>query len=123
MEKEIPLHHTLKPILDGYLDSSGLRARPDSPLLLAARGKTGELTGRAIDHLAAWTMFRRPLKNVLLPMIRSEQRVSRIFWKVEAGLEVAQRIAGHARGRIASVYDCCGQKVVLEEMERIRFRD
>jgi site-specific recombinase XerD len=39
-EKEIPVHHKLEAILDSYLDASELRNRPDSPLFLAARGKT-----------------------------------------------------------------------------------
>jgi integrase len=33
-------------------------------------------------------------------------------------LEVAQRIAGHADSRTTKLYDCRGQKVLLEDMER-----
>ncbi len=36
-------------------------------------------------------------------------------------LEVAQRIAGHADSRTTKLYDRRGQKVLLEEMERIRY--
>jgi hypothetical protein len=36
-------------------------------------------------------------------------------------LEAAQRIAGHANSRTTKLYDRRGQKVVLEDMERIRY--
>jgi integrase/recombinase XerD len=37
-------------------------------------------------------------------------------------LEVAQRITGHADSRTKKLYDRRGQKVLLEDMERIRIR-
>ena len=39
----------------------------------------------------------------------------------EGTLEVAQRIAGHADSRTTKLYDRRGQKVLLEDMERIRY--
>ena len=36
-------------------------------------------------------------------------------------LEVAQRIAGHADSRTTKLYDRRGQKVLVEDMERIRY--
>jgi len=36
-------------------------------------------------------------------------------------LEAAQRIAGHADSRTTKLYDRSGQKVLLEDMERIRY--
>jgi integrase/recombinase XerC len=36
-------------------------------------------------------------------------------------LEAAQRIAGHAHSRTTKLYDRRGQKVLLEDMERIRY--
>jgi len=36
-------------------------------------------------------------------------------------LEVAQRIAGHADSRTTKLYDRRGQKVLLEDMKRIRY--
>jgi hypothetical protein len=38
-----------------------------------------------------------------------------------ARLEAAQRIAGHADSRTTKLYDRRGQKVLLEDMERIRY--
>jgi site-specific recombinase XerD len=39
----------------------------------------------------------------------------------EGTLEVAQRIAGHANSRTTKLYDRRGQKLLLEDMERIRY--
>jgi hypothetical protein len=36
-------------------------------------------------------------------------------------LEVARRIASHADGRTTKLYDRGGQKVLLEDMERMRY--
>jgi len=36
-------------------------------------------------------------------------------------LEAAQRIAGHADSRTTKLYDRRGQKVLLEDMERLRY--
>jgi hypothetical protein len=47
------------------------------------------------------------------------QRGSR-FLENGGNLEVAQRIAGRADSRTTKLCDRCGQKVPLEDMERIR---
>jgi integrase/recombinase XerD len=124
-EKEIPVHHHLEAILDRYIDAAGLRDQPESPLFLAARGKTRELTHRGVDRVAAWMMIKRRLKDAGLPTLYSNHsfRAAGITNFLENGgnLEVAQRIAGHADSRTTKLYDRRGQKVLLEDMERIRY--
>ena len=41
--------------------------------------------------------------------------------RVSPELHSAQRIAGHADSRTTKLYDRRGQKVLLEDMERIRY--
>jgi site-specific recombinase XerD len=124
-EKEIPVHHKLESIMDRYLEAASLRDQPDSPLFLAVRGKTRELTHRGIDRVAAWMMVKRRLKAAGLPTLYSNHsfRAAGITNFLENGgnLEVAQRIAGHADSRTTKLYDRRGQKVMLEDMERIRY--
>lgn len=92
---------------------------------MAARAKTHELTDRAIDRVAAWMMVKRRLKNAGIPTIYSNHsfRAAGITNFLENGgnLEVAQRIAGHADSRTTKLYDRRGQKVLVEDMERIRY--
>jgi hypothetical protein len=45
----------------------------------------------------------------------------RIFWKMMGHLKPLSEIAGHADSRTTKLYDCRGQKVLLEDMERIRY--
>jgi len=43
------------------------------------------------------------------------------FLENDGTLEAAQRIAGHTDSRTTKLYDRRGQKVLLEDMERIRY--
>jgi hypothetical protein len=44
-----------------------------------------------------------------------------IFSRNDGTLEAAQRIASHADSRTTKLYNRCGQRVLLEDMERIRY--
>jgi site-specific recombinase XerD len=124
-QKEIPVHHKLEEILDEYLDASGLKNQPEAPLFPIALGKTRELGTRAITRIDAARMLKRRLKEAGLPDAFSPHsfRATGITNYLENGgtLEVAQRIAGHADSRTTKLYDRRGQKVLLEDMERIRY--
>jgi integrase/recombinase XerD len=92
---------------------------------LAARGRIRELNDHAIDRVAAWMMVKRRLKNAGIATIYSNHsfRAAGITNFLENGgtLEVAQRIAGHPDSRTTKLYDRRGQKVLVEDMERIRY--
>jgi integrase len=91
------------------------------------------LTERAIDDRAfppvvctdAADMLKRRLKQAGLPAHYSPHsfRATGItnFLENDGTLEAAQRIAGHADSRTTKLYDRRGQKVLLEDMERIRY--
>jgi hypothetical protein len=46
---EMPAHHKLEAFLDEYLRAAGIGADEKSPLFRSARGRTGELTGEAMQ--------------------------------------------------------------------------
>ena len=124
-EKELPVHHKLEEILDQYLKATGLDKEPESPLFPAALGKTGKLSRRPLVRTDAADMLKRRLKQAGLPAHYSPHsfRATGITNFLENGgtLEVAQRIAGHADSRTTKLYDRRGQKVLVEDMERIRY--
>jgi integrase/recombinase XerD len=70
-------------------------------------------------------MVKRRLKDAGLPTLYSNDsfRAAGITNFLENGgnLEVAQRIAGHADSRTTKLYVRRGQKLLLEDMERIRY--
>jgi integrase/recombinase XerD len=70
-------------------------------------------------------MLKRRLKDAGLSDVFSPHsfRATGITNFLENGgtLEVAQRIAGHADSRTTKLYDRRGQKVLVEDMERIKY--
>ena len=69
--------------------------------------------------------FRYLLLPVLSPWVPALyyklRPVNPNFLENDGTLEAAQRIAGHADSRTTKLYDRRGQKVLLEDMERIRY--
>ena len=124
-EKELPVHHKLEEILDKYLKVTGLGSEPGSPLFPAAARKAGELSRRPLARTDAADMLKRRLKQAGLTAHYSPHsfRATGItnFLENDGTLEAAQRIAGHADSRTTKLYDRRGQKVLLEEMERVRY--
>jgi site-specific recombinase XerD len=124
-EKDLPVHHKLEELLDEYLEETGLGSEPGSPLFPAALGKTGKISRRPLVRTDAADMLKRRLKQAGLPAHYSPHsfRATGItnFLENDGTLEAAQRIAGHADSRTTKLYDRRGQKVLLEDMERIRY--
>ena len=124
-EKEIPVHHKLEEYLDAYLKAAKLSEQLASPLFRSTRGKSRELGIDGLSRKDAWAMLKRRLRNAGLSTIYSNHsfRAAGItnYLENDGTLEVAQRIAGHADSRTTKLYDRRGQKVLLEDMERIRY--
>ena len=126
-EKEIPVHHKLEEVLDVYLARAGLGNAPDTPIFQSARRrkKKRTLSGRPLSRTDAAAMVRRRVQHAGIAGRFSPHsfRATGITNYLENGgsLEVAQRIAGHADSRTTKLYDRRGQKVLLEDMERIRY--
>src|SRR5271169_4574553 len=123
--KRFLLRYKLEELLDQYLKASSLEKEPHSPLFPAALGKTGKLSRRPLVRTDAADMLKRRLKQAGLPAHYSPHsfRATGItnFLENDGTLEAAQRIAGHADSRTRKLYDRRGQKVLLEDMERIRY--
>ena len=85
----------------------------EAPLFPAALGKTGKLSRRPLVRTDAADMLKRRLKQAATGITN--------FLENDGTLEAAQRIAGHADSRTTKLYDRRGQKVLLEDMERIRY--
>jgi hypothetical protein len=56
-----------------------------------------------------------------IPPTPSELPVVTNFLENGGSLEVAQRIAGHADSRTTKLYDRRAEKLLVEDMERIRY--
>jgi site-specific recombinase XerD len=84
-----------------------------------------DISRRPLVRTDAADMLKRRLKQAGLPAHYSPHsfRATGItnFLENDGTLEAAQRIAGHADSRTTKLYDRRGQKVLLEDMERIRY--
>jgi site-specific recombinase XerD len=124
-EKEIPVHHRLEEILDEYLNVSKLRDQPDAPMFPTTSGKSRKLGTRPMTRIDGSNLLKRRLKDagIIGDYSPHSFRATGITNYLENGgtLEVAQRIAGHADSRTTKLYDRRGQKVLLKDMERIRY--
>jgi site-specific recombinase XerD len=122
-EKEIPVHHKLEEVLDEYLKVSKLQ--PEEPLFPTTLGKSRELGSRPMTRIDGANLLKRRLRDagIIGDYSPHSFRATGITNYLENGgtLEVAQRIAGHADSRTTKLYDRRGQKVLLEDMERIRY--
>ena len=89
------------------------------------REVNARLSRRPLVRTDAADMLKRRLKQAGLPAHYSPHsfRATGItnFLENDGTLEAAQRIAGHADSRTTKLYDRRGQKVLLEDMERIRY--
>src|SRR5258708_17855070 len=124
-EKEIPVHHKLEEYLDAYRSAAKLSEQPASPLFRSTRGRSREFGTDGLSRNDAWAMLKRRLRDAGLSTIYSNHsfRAAGItnYLENDGTLEVAQRIAGHADSRTSKLSDRRGQKVLLEDMERIHY--
>ena len=89
------------------------------------RGKTRQFGSQAISRVDAYKMLKRRLKTAGIDGKFSIHsfRAKGITNFLENGgtSEVAQRIAGHADSRTTKLYDRRGQKLLSEDIDRIRY--
>jgi integrase/recombinase XerD len=86
-ETEIPMHHKLEELLDQYLETSGLRNRPNATLFPIALGKTRKLGNRPATESMQPECSNAGSKTLDCRMhslpIPLGQQGSRIFWRME----------------------------------------
>ena len=124
-EKELPVHHKLEELLDQYLKATGLEKEPESPCSRPLSGRPASYRADRLSALTPRTCLKDDSKQAGLPAHYSPHsfRATGItnFLENDGTLEAAQRIAGHADSRTTKLYDRRGQKVLFEDMERIRY--
>lgn len=120
---EVPAHHTAEQYFDEYIEAAGIAKEKDKPLFRTTRGKTRELTSRAMSRFDAYKMIRRRAADI---GISSEIachtfRATGITEYLRNGgtIEHAQQIAAHESPRTTKLYDRTSDAISLDEIERI----
>lgn len=120
---EVPAHHNLHPLLDAYLNAADIGKRFKEPLFRTI-DKKRKLTTRPMTENDVLRMVKRRAKAASLPHTTCCHtfRATGITAFLENGgtIENAQAIAAHESPRTTKLYDRTGDKITLDEIERIR---
>lgn len=120
---EVPAHHTAEQYLDEYIEAAGIAEEKNKPLFRTTRGRSRELTTRAVSRFDAYKMIQRRAEDA---SISSEIachtfRATGITEYLRNGgtIEHAQQIAAHESPRTTKLYDRTSDAISLDEIERI----
>ncbi|MGY6164109.1 tyrosine-type recombinase/integrase [Paraburkholderia strydomiana] len=119
----MPCHHTLEAYLQAYLEQTGLRDEPKSPLFRTIARGTAQLSPRPLPQANAYAMVRRrAVAAGIGTMIGNHTfRATGITAYLKNGgtLENAAAMASHASTRTTQLYDRRCDDIDLDEVERI----
>lgn len=119
----LPVHHKAEEYIDEYLEAAGFAEDKKSPLWRSADGRSGRLTEKAMGRIDVFRMIKRRAKvaGVALDIDCHTFRATGITAYLLGGgtVESAQQIAKHKSPRTTKLYDRRGDKVTLDEIERI----
>jgi site-specific recombinase XerD len=122
-QHEMPCHHTLEAYLHEYLEQTGLRDEPKSPLFRTVARGTAQLSPRPLPQANAYAMVRRRAlaAGITTAIGNHTFRATGITAYLKNGgtLENAATMANHASTRTTQLYDRRRDDVSLDEVERI----
>jgi site-specific recombinase XerD len=120
---EMPCHHTLEAYLHAYLEQTGLRDEPKSPLFRTIARGTRQLSSRPLPQANAYEMVRRRAlaAGIGTAIGNHTFRATGITAYLRNGgtLENAAAMANHASTRTTQLYDRRRDDISLDEVERI----
>jgi integrase/recombinase XerD len=120
---EVPVHHTAESYLDDYIEAAGIGEEKGKPLFRSTRGRSRELTARAVSRFDAYKMIQRRAEDagISSEIACHTFRATGITEYLRNGgtIEHAQQIAAHESPRTTKLYDRTTDAISLDEIERI----
>jgi integrase/recombinase XerC len=120
---EMPCHHNLETYLHAYVDGSGLATDPKAVLFRTIGRGTDELTTTPLPQANAYAMIRRraAAAGIATKIGNHTFRATGITAYLKNGgtLDRAAAMANHASTRTTQLYDRRGDKITLDEVERV----
>ena len=120
---EVPVHHTAEQYLDEYIEAAGIFEEKSKPLFRSTRGRSRELTARAMSRFDAYKMIQRRAQDagISSEIACHTFRATGITEYLRNGgtIEHAQQIAAHESPRTTKLYDRTNDAISLDEIERI----
>ena len=123
-EHEVPVHSKAKEAVDLWLERSHLAANP-SPPLFPSFGKNREtIESRRLNRRSVLKLVEKRAKasGILKRVCCHSFRATGVTEYMNSGgtIEIAQRIAGHTSPATTRIYDRSGDRLTLEEIERVQ---
>jgi integrase len=120
---EMPCHHNLETYLHAYIEGSRLGTDPKGALFRTIGRGTDELTATPLPQANAYAMIRRraAAAGIETKIGNHTFRATGITAYLKNGgtLERAAAMANHASTRTTQLYDRRGDKITLDEVERV----
>lgn len=120
---EVPVHHTAESYLDEYLNAASISEEKGKPLFRSTRGRSRELTTRAMSRFDAYKMIRRRAEDagISSEIACHTFRATGITEYLRNGgtIEKAAQIASHESTRTTQLYNRTDDDLTLDEIERI----
>ncbi len=120
---EVPVHHAAERYLDEYLNAAGISEEKSKPLFRSTRGRSRELTARAMSRFDTYKMIQRRAEDagISSEIACHTFRATGITEYLRNGgtIEHAQQIAAHESPRTTKLYDRTSDAISLDEIERI----
>lgn len=120
---EMPAHHHAEAYLDAYIHAAGLAEQPKAPLFRSIPARSGRVTDLPFDRRNAWDMVKRRAKagGLTNRLCNHSFRGTGITAYLANGgdLKKAKEMAAHADVKITQLYDRTGDRITLDEAERI----
>jgi site-specific recombinase XerD len=121
----MPCHHSLAEALRAYIDAAGITEDRKGFLFRTSRGHRGvELSEEPMGQPDAWRMIRKRAAavGIFAPIGNHSFRATGITAYLSNGgaLEHAQEMAAHESPRTTKLYDRTKERLMQDEVERIR---
>jgi len=120
---EVPAHHTAEQYLDEYIEVAGIAEKKGTPLFRSTRGRSRELTTRAMSRFDAYKMIQRRAEDagISSEIACHTFRATGITEYLRNGgtIEKAAQIAAHENTRTTQLYNRTADDLTLDEIERI----
>jgi integrase/recombinase XerD len=123
-EHEVPVHSKAKEAVDLWLERSHLVSNPSAPLFPSFGKNRETIEQRRLDRRSILKLVEKRARTsgILKRVCCHSFRATGVTEYMNSGgtIEIAQRIAGHTSPSTTRIYDRSGDRVTLEEIERVQ---
>jgi site-specific recombinase XerD len=123
-EHEVPVHSKAKDAVDLWLECSHLASKPSAPLFPSFGKNRETIESRRLGRRSVLKLVEKRARTsgILKRVCCHSFRATGVSEYMNSGgtIEIAQRIAGHISPATTRIYDRSGDRLTLEEVERVQ---